>query len=112
MNQIRYYTDCKCPHCKRKLDTTPVGTETCPHCSKEIDDRSVFLTRRDLTTIPIPRWLERCFIPFMITLGGAAFNAYTYFYMQVIFKFAIIGTALALVYLLFNLLSNDDPYSD
>ena len=61
------------------MDSVPSDAPQCPHCKHELDARTVWLTRRDRGTIPIPSVLSRHWVSFCIILLGVGLTAFTYF---------------------------------
>ena len=108
MTKVGYFTDCKCPKCRKPMDAVLESEERCPYCNAEIDFRSVWLTESGSGNIPLPRWLEKNIIPFLGLLCGIAFTAFTHFFLGIVFlkaSGAIIGFSLA--YIAYNLLSSE-----
>lgn len=78
MSKENYFENCKCPHCKKKMDEVSTSVTSCPHCFEEIDSFDVWMTKKETSSIPFPSWITSNWKPLGLILFGCIFSAGTY----------------------------------
>jgi len=74
-----FYTRCRCPHCKAKLDDVRSDCGECPLCRRELESSDVWNTRIYPGMLSLPPWIRAFGWPFLLMATGIGIMLASYF---------------------------------